>query len=65
MIFQCWEDPEDSSLSFFAVDNLLAINMLSEQAVLLYQIQAPTWEAAMAQHHKKQGWKPYKPMEES
>ena len=29
----------------------------------LYRLEGDTWEDVMRQHHEKQGWEPYKPMD--
>jgi hypothetical protein len=34
---------------------------LRENERSLYTIEAPTWEEAMAEHHRRQGYEPYKP----
>lgn len=33
-------------------------------ATFLYELETETWEEAMAEHHKRQGWEPYVPMKE-
>lgn len=38
--------------------------LISKNAVLLYTIEARSWDEAMAKHHKKQGWEPYVPFDE-
>ncbi len=30
---------------------------------VLYEIEAETWEQACQEHHRRQGWEPYRPMD--
>lgn len=61
MIFQCWATPDGSEMTFAPVGggDIENDELWPEPPELLYQIQAPTWEDAMRQHHDKQGWEPY------
>lgn len=36
--------------------------LLGEEFALLYEIEAATYEEAMAVHHIRMGWEPYKPV---
>jgi len=65
MIYQCWSEDGGTELSFFEAGRKDHLAMLGDDAELLYQIQAPTWEDACKKHHEKQGWEPYVPMSES
>ena len=40
-------------------------SLLSDCEVLLWRIEAATWEEASAIHHLRMGWEPYRPMGES
>ena len=43
--------------------NLKISKELEEEPIkFLYGIEADTWEEAMTEHHKRQGWEPYVPM---
>lgn len=48
--------PDEMDLEFTSI-----AKPLKPGEVQLYVIEAPTWEEAMAEHHQRQGWKPYKP----
>jgi hypothetical protein len=39
-------------------------NLISNDARLLHQIEASTYEEAMEQHHIKMKWEPYIPLDE-
>lgn len=62
VIFQCWSEDEGTSMMFFEAGSKSSLAILDENAVLLYQVQAPSWEAAMKEHHRRQGWEPYSPL---
>ncbi len=63
--YQCWSDPEDSSISLLQypqVANHRALGSLSDAAYLLYEFSAHTGEEASSIHNLRQGWAPYVPM---
>jgi hypothetical protein len=67
-VYQCWADPEDSSLSLLQLQKVSehrALGMLSDRATMLYEFAAATGEEAMAIHCLRQGWAPYLPMGEA
>ena len=65
MIFEVWEDEDGTTLS--TVKNIVELKskgLLSQNAKLLYKIEANNYEEAMVKHHHKMGWERYKPMKE-
>lgn len=40
---------------------LAPITTFHADAEVLYRFEAPSWEEAMAEHHRRQGFEPYKP----
>ena len=64
--YECWS--EESGITFTEAENAIKMRkqgLISKSAVLLYEIEAQTWDEAMAEHYKKQGWKPYLPINKS
>ncbi|MBL1278362.1 MAG: hypothetical protein COB30_019995 [Ectothiorhodospiraceae bacterium] len=64
--FEAWAD--DDGVSLVASDNVKwqqENNLLGKHAKFLHSIEADTHEEAMAVHHIKMGWEPYKPMGEA
>lgn len=62
--YECWED--DCGCTFAPRENIPQIRAACPEEyckTLLYTIEAETWEEAMTEHHKKQGWQPYIPMD--
>ncbi|QNU61755.1 hypothetical protein [Vreelandella titanicae] len=65
MIFEVWEDEDGTTLS--TVNNIAELKkkvLLSQNAKLLYRIEADSYEEAMIKYHHKMGWERYKPMKE-
>jgi hypothetical protein len=63
-IFEAWDDPDNNSIAFATIESInsqKSKGLISERAVFLYRVKADTWEEAMAVHHQKMGWEPYKP----
>jgi hypothetical protein len=61
--FEAWEDEESVMLSTpNAVSDHKLKGLFIGKEKLLYKIEADTYEEAMAVHHIKMGWEPYKPM---
>lgn len=69
--YECWEYVDEEGaveLTFTSPESIAdqrAKGLLSEDAVLLYSFMADNWDDAMREHHRRQGWEPYRPMEES
>ena len=62
VIFQAWKSSVGCAIAFFVAGDKKNEAALEDDAELLYQIQASTWDDAMQKHHQLQGWEPYKPM---
>jgi hypothetical protein len=62
--FEAWQDPEgDTTFATSAsISELRTKRLLSDSAVLLYSVEASSWEEAMAVHHLRMGYEPYKPL---
>ena len=63
--YEAWQDPRDGSVTFGLATDLAAQRakgLVSQEARLLYRIDAPTHEEAMAIHHLRMGWEPYRPV---
>ncbi len=61
--WQAWGS--DESITFAPasrIDALRADGTILATDSLMHELVASTGEDAMAQHHKKMGWEPYKPM---
>ena len=59
--YEAWA--EDGGLTVSTVEGIVkqrTAGQLSAEARLLYRFDAATWEEAMAIHHLRQGWEPYK-----
>ena len=60
--WQAWS--ADDCITFAPIHRigpLKADGTIAANAVLLHELVAATGEDAMAQHHEKMGWEPYKP----
>ena len=60
--YEAWSD--DGQVSFAdpeAIKKEIESGALGKTAKLLHVVEADTWEEAMAVHHIKMGWEPYKP----
>jgi len=64
VIVQVYSSDTENALTVVVHGDPQQAWLLESDAVLLYQIQASTWIDAMKEHHRKQGWEPYKPMED-
>jgi|GEM_PF-2163427 hypothetical protein len=65
IIFEAWED--DGGVTFSTPENISDFKqkgLLSGSAKFLHYIHAKDYEEAMALHHQKMGWEPYKPMKD-
>ena len=66
IIWQAWSTDDDVTFApADRVDYLRAERTIADNAVLLHEIIASTGEDAMAQHHEKMGWEPYRPQGDS
>ena len=64
--FEAWAD--DEGISFATRESIKwqqENNLLGRNAKFLHVVEADTHEEAMAVHHIKMGWEPYKPMGEA
>jgi len=64
IIFEAWED--ENGVTFTTRENIFDLkdkNLISNDAQLLHQIEASTYEEAMMQHHIKMQWEPYSPLD--
>ena len=64
--FEAWED--ENGITFTTQENIVVLkgkNLISNNAKLLHQIESPTYEEAMIQHHIKMKWDPYIPVDKS
>jgi hypothetical protein len=63
-IFEAWLDPEGdvTFASAASAAERRAKGLLADSAVLLYVVEADTWEEAMAVHHLRMGYQPYRPL---
>ena len=60
--YEAWSDGEQVSFaSPDAIRKEIESGVLGQEARLLHLVVADTWEEAMAVHHIKVGWEPYKP----
>ena len=65
IIFEAWED--ENGITFTTRENFVDFkykNLISNDARLLHQIEASTYEEAIVQHHIKMKWEPYIPLDE-
>lgn len=61
--FEAWQDPEGATTfaSSAAIVEYRTKKLLSDSAVHIYTVEASSWEEAMAVHHLRMGYGPYKP----
>lgn len=61
--YEAWDDREENGcIAFFPRSSIdQEASILSSKAKLLYRFRASSWEKAMTEHHKRQGWEPYEP----
>lgn len=67
MTFSAWELDSDGSLCFVEGDGPPRYadgTVIDPLCVKLYVVEADSWEEAMAEHYRRQGWEPYKAMDE-
>lgn len=62
--YELWWSEIEESHSFFPEDNKSARNLLAEDAILEWSIEASSWIEAQTKRHQYQGLEPYKPMQE-
>lgn len=65
IIFEAWEDEHGNI--FTTRENVVDFkdkNLISNDARLLHQIEASTFEEDMVWHHIKMKWEPYIPLDE-
>jgi hypothetical protein len=62
-IFEAWEDADESITLMRAerVEDAKVHGLIDPNGIMLYQIQADTWEEASAIHALRMGWSPYRP----
>ena len=60
--FVCIEDVY--GLGFIPYSHIAEHPKLYGEAKILYSIEARSWVEAMQKHHRRQGWEPYRPMNE-
>jgi hypothetical protein len=64
-LYEAWQDPADSSITFTlasSIPELRQKGLLSVDARLLYRFEARSYNDAMAMHHERMGWEPYRPL---
>jgi len=60
--FEAWQN--ETEIAFGPVEKIASEKrqgLISDTATLIHTVYADTWEA-MAVHHIKMGWEPYKPV---
>ena len=65
MRFEAWSTAEGDEVTVVPAEEATALSgerPLGAAPTLLYEIQAESWEEAMAVHHVRMGWEPYKPL---
>jgi hypothetical protein len=55
---QAWSDG-----SFFPIINRSAAMQLEPGAIVIWSVDAGSWNEAMTLYHKWRGWKPYVPLD--
>jgi len=61
--FEAWQD-SDGETTFATASSITerrSKQLLSASAIHLYSVEANSWEEAMAIHHLRMGYAPYKP----
>lgn len=61
MLFECWE-MEDGSIQFGTYESNRKSAPKEERKRLVHCVDLPTFEEALAVHHLRMGWGPFKPM---
>ncbi len=68
MNFEVWSDAGCTEITVGTTEQIAEYrcrDLLGDNPKLLYEIQAATWEEAMAVHHIRMGWEPYRPVGEA
>ena len=60
MKYELWKDSD--GYSFFPQDNASMRSLLGPGAVLIWTVEADSWEEAQTMRHEFLGWEPYEPM---
>ncbi len=63
--YEAWGEPDQDSVALVLADEVAGMRLkglLSQEAKLLYRIDALTHEEALAIHHLRMGWEPYQPL---
>ena len=66
--YEAWDSEEDGVIAFAPADAMAREKdrgQLGKNAKLLYTFEAATFEEALAVHHIRMGWEPFKPMGDS
>lgn len=61
MIYELWKDKTDSSYSFFPETNTKARSFAEKDSVLVWTVEADSWEEACKIQYKYLAWGAYKP----
>ena len=57
---EVWKSETENSYTVLDPENESARRLFSQDAVLLYTIEADTWKEIMQEFHRRMGWEPYK-----
>jgi hypothetical protein len=63
-VYEAWFDAQEGDLLFVRrsdIETMRKSGLINARATLLYVIEAESHEEAMAVHHLRQGWEPYRP----
>ena len=65
-VFEAWQDAEGDVVfaSATSIAEQRSNGLLPASAAMLYTVKADTWEEAMAVHHLRMGYRPYRPLGE-
>ena len=61
MKYELWRSDSESSYTFIAAGHAEQAGGLPSDAILIWTVEANTWEDARRQQHEFLGWEPYEP----
>lgn len=61
-VYSLYNSESESSYTFIPHDSPEHDNLLTQDAKLIWQVAAKSWEIACMKKHEYLGWEPYKPM---
>jgi len=61
--FELWYSKNTCSYDFFEKDHPQKHSLLEDDAVLIWSVEAASYDEAQVKKHEYLGWEPYNPMD--